>query len=140
MRRGVSTELTGEDAFKRALLLFGCAIVEVEDPRPRRPGLVVAVAHRKRDRLPGKVDLVDTASSISHDSTPAQTRCVERPPGTPSIRRHGQIASQLHDSKYVPLICQLIPRIIPACAAYTRPGPIASSDNGHIPASILARP
>jgi len=24
---------------------------------------------------------------------------VERPPGTPSIRRQGQIASQLHDSK-----------------------------------------
>jgi hypothetical protein len=27
---------------------------------------------------------------------------VERPPGTPSIIRHGQIASQLHDSKYAP--------------------------------------
>ena len=27
------------------------------------------------------------------------TPCVERPPGFPSIRRHGQIASQLQDSK-----------------------------------------
>ena len=47
-------------------------------------------------------------SSISHESTPMQTPCVERPPGAPSIRRHGQIASQLHDSKYVPRIRQLI--------------------------------
>ena len=28
-----------------------------------------------------------------------QTPWVERPPATPSIRRQGQIASQLHDSK-----------------------------------------
>jgi hypothetical protein len=27
---------------------------------------------------------------------------VERPPAVPSIRRHGQIASQLQASKYVP--------------------------------------
>ena len=40
-----------------------------------------------------------------------QTPCVDRPPGTPSMRRHGQIASQLHDSKYVPRIRQLIPYI-----------------------------
>jgi hypothetical protein len=29
---------------------------------------------------------------------------VERPPGSPSILRQGQIASQLHDSRYVPAI------------------------------------
>jgi hypothetical protein len=28
-----------------------------------------------------------------------QIPCVERPPGTPSIMRQGQIASQLQDSK-----------------------------------------
>jgi hypothetical protein len=28
---------------------------------------------------------------------------VERPPGMPSVMRHGQIGSQLHDSKYEPL-------------------------------------
>ena len=33
--------------------------------------------------------------------------CVERPPGRPPIVRQGQIASQLHDSKYSPAICQL---------------------------------
>jgi hypothetical protein len=32
---------------------------------------------------------------------------VERPPATPSMRLQGQIASQLHASKYVPLIAQL---------------------------------
>jgi hypothetical protein len=53
----------------------------------------------------------------------------------PSMRRHGQIASQLHDSKYAPLICQLIP----ACAGCTKPGTLASSEDDHIPASILAR-
>ena len=35
-----------------------------------------------------------------------QTPYVERPPGTPPIMRHGQIASQLHDSRYVPSIRQ----------------------------------
>lgn len=30
--------------------------------------------------------------------------CVERPPLTPEIIRQGQIASQLHDSKYEPRI------------------------------------
>ena len=34
--------------------------------------------------------------------------CVERPPGTPSTRRQGQIASQLQDSKYEPRIRQLM--------------------------------
>ena len=38
-------------------------------------------------------------SSISHERTPMHTPCVERPPGTPSMRRQGQIASQLHDSR-----------------------------------------
>jgi elongation factor P len=31
-----------------------------------------------------------------------QIPCVERPPGTPSIERQGQIGSQLHASRYVP--------------------------------------
>ena len=31
---------------------------------------------------------------------------VERPPLTPPTMRHGQIASQLQDSKYVPAIRQ----------------------------------
>src|SRR5438552_6080272 len=33
---------------------------------------------------------------------------VERPPATPSMRRHGQIGSQLHDSKYVPRTCHSV--------------------------------
>ena len=32
-----------------------------------------------------------------------QIPCVERPPGTPPTIRHGQIGSQMHDSKSVPL-------------------------------------
>jgi hypothetical protein len=36
---------------------------------------------------------------MTHDKTPMQIPCVERPPGCPSIRRQGQITSQLHDSK-----------------------------------------
>jgi hypothetical protein len=36
-----------------------------------------------------------------------QIPCVERPPATPSMRLQGQIASQLHASKYVPLIAHL---------------------------------
>ena len=39
-----------------------------------------------------------------------QTPWVERPSGFPSIFRHGQIGSQLHDSKYLPRILQLIVR------------------------------
>ena len=34
-----------------------------------------------------------------------QMPCVERPPAVPPIRRHGQIASQLHDSRYDPVSC-----------------------------------
>jgi hypothetical protein len=36
-----------------------------------------------------------------------QTPWVERPPAVPSMRRHGLIASQSHDSKYVPRLRQL---------------------------------
>jgi Glutathione S-transferase, N-terminal domain len=42
------------------------------------------------------------------------TPCVERPPETPSTRRQGQIASQLHDSKYVPRMRQLTAEVSPA--------------------------
>ncbi len=38
-------------------------------------------------------------SVIAHDSVPMQTPWVERPPWRPPIRRQGQIASQLHDSR-----------------------------------------
>ena len=45
-------------------------------------------------------------SSTDQERTPKQIPWVERPPGTPAIVRHGQIASQLHDSKYEPRTCQ----------------------------------
>jgi hypothetical protein len=35
--------------------------------------------------------------------TPKQIPFVDRPPATPPTMRHGQMASQLHDSKYEPL-------------------------------------
>ncbi len=38
-------------------------------------------------------------SATRQVSAPKQTPCVERPPGTPLIRRHGQIASQLQTSR-----------------------------------------
>src|SRR2546430_17363 len=48
-------------------------------------------------------------SSICQDSAPRQIPCVERPPWTPAIRRQGQTASQLQDSRYVPAIRQSAP-------------------------------
>ena len=63
--------------------------------RPNVRTIVVAYLAR------GPVSSVPSAapSSISHERTPRHSPCVERPPGTPLIRRQGQIASQLHDSK-----------------------------------------
>src|SRR5581483_7762109 len=49
-------------------------------------------------------------SSMTHERMPSHSPWVDRPPGTPLIRRHGQIASQLHDSKYVPRTLQLMRR------------------------------
>jgi hypothetical protein len=51
-----------------------------------------------------------------------QTPWVERPPATPSIRRQGHIAAQLHDSKYVPQIRQ-VNASAPSDAACTVSGP-----------------
>jgi hypothetical protein len=58
-----------------------------------------------------------------------QIPCVERPPATPSMRLQGQIASQLHASKYVPLIAQLT-----RVRAYTpSPLPRESPDSQRLP-------
>ena len=46
-------------------------------------------------------------SRICQERAPRQIPCVDRPPKTPSIRRQGQIASQLQDSRYVPEMRQL---------------------------------
>src|SRR5205814_983931 len=48
-------------------------------------------------------------SSIRQPSKPKHTPFVERPPRTPSTIRHGQIASQLHDSRYSPATRQSTP-------------------------------
>ena len=79
--------------------------------------------------------------------------CVERPPGTPSTRRQGQIASQLQDSKYVPRIRQLMaaspfpvamsacspgcvsPGTLPGAAATQIPRPTSTSASARANAS-----
>src|SRR3954454_18602121 len=54
-------------------------------------------------------------SSMRHASAPKHTPYVERPPWTPPTIRHGQIGSQLHDSKYAPEMDQLIRRTLERC-------------------------
>src|SRR5215216_1071319 len=41
-------------------------------------------------------------SFTNQESAPKHAPYVEAPPGRPPIERHGQMASQLHDSKYEP--------------------------------------
>ena len=92
------------DLFERTLLVCFCALVEVEHPAstvipPRRrcteSGQRDVQARRARCRQP-----LHRRSATK--SAPSQIPWVERPPGTPLIRRQGQMASQLHDSRYVP--------------------------------------
>src|SRR6516164_3921381 len=46
--------------------------------------------------------------STNHDNAPKHTPYVEGPPGRPPTLRHGQIASQLHPSKYEPATRQRV--------------------------------
>jgi hypothetical protein len=45
-------------------------------------------------------------SWMCHDKAPKHSPKLEDPPGRPPTLRHGQIASQLHPSKYEPRIRQ----------------------------------
>jgi len=65
------------------------------------PADAFAEAQRHLDSLTkppgslGRLEEIAARLAVLRDGTP----CVERPPGTPSMRRQGQMASQLHDSK-----------------------------------------
>ena len=61
VRLGVAAQTAGEDLLERRPLLVRCVGVEVEDPRPRRARLVVAVADCHRDRQARQIDLVHRA-------------------------------------------------------------------------------
>ena len=102
----LAAELAGEDRGERRPLLGGAALVDVDDEAPRRAWLVVVVADHERSREAAQVDSPACPSPTSHERTPKQIPCVERPPLTPPTIRQGQIASQLHDSKYAPLMRQ----------------------------------
>jgi hypothetical protein len=57
----VAAQLAGEDRFQRGALLSCGTRVEVEDPTPRSPRLVVAVAERECGRQPGEIDAISRA-------------------------------------------------------------------------------
>src|SRR4029079_18542015 len=51
----VAAEPAGEDGLERVALLHRTARVQIQDPRPRRPRLIVAVPAHQRDRQAGQV-------------------------------------------------------------------------------------
>src|SRR5207253_2336648 len=57
----VSAETAGEDPLQGLALIRARARVEVEDPGPWRPLLVIAVAGRQRDGLSGEVGVAGDA-------------------------------------------------------------------------------
>src|SRR5215211_539788 len=61
-------------------------------------------------------------SSKNHESTPKHSPYVEAPPGRPPIERHGQITSQLHDSKSEPRTSQSPKSIIAASCRLAETG------------------
>src|SRR6516164_9652352 len=79
-------------------------------------------------------------ASISHERAPRQSPCVERPPAAPPMRRHGQIASQLHDSKYEPRICQSGRAMYHKAMPYAAQDDVGSEARGRREPSQLAAP
>ena len=97
--RGVAAETTGEDPSSAARCSLVARASRYSTHVHGEPGLVVAVADGQRDREPGEVDVVHGAL-LDQPREHAHADPVRRAAaGTPSIRRQGQIASQLHDSK-----------------------------------------
>jgi len=61
VRDGITAELAAEDRLQCRPSLTCGVRVEVEDPAPRRPWFVVAVADRERDGQAGEVDIAGGA-------------------------------------------------------------------------------
>src|SRR6266508_1042085 len=61
-------------------------------------------------------------SSTNQESAPKHSPYVEVPPGRPPIDRHGQMASQLQDSKYEPRTSQSPKSIITASCRVAEAG------------------
>ena len=99
MPKGVAAQPAGEDTLERGALLLGGRGVEIQRPRPRRAGLVVAVAAGQRDRQPGKVCAVRFAvldQPRQHPHAHAVRGAPTRRAVDPAART---TASQLQDSK-----------------------------------------
>jgi hypothetical protein len=97
-----AAEPAGEDLLERLTLRPVAALVDEHRERPWRAFLIVAVARGDHDPSPARSIPSASPASIDQERAPSQIPCVERPPGRPSIRRHGHGASQLQDSRYVP--------------------------------------
>jgi hypothetical protein len=96
-------EAAEEDVRQRLALPFGAVGIDVQDDRPRRAQLVVVVHDRQRHFEAGHVDVADLPV-LDEPCERAVADAVGRAaPGRPSVMRHGQIGSQLQDSKYFPL-------------------------------------
>src|SRR3954451_15396063 len=88
-----AAEPTGEDGLQHVTLRHRSARVEIQDPCPRRPGLIVAVSARERDRQPGQVHsigraLLDPPRQHSHANSvrrPPAGHPVDPPAGTDRI-------------------------------------------------------
>jgi hypothetical protein len=98
-----AAELPEEDVGQRRALARLRLGVDVEDDRPRRGEFVVVVANDQHDLAAADVDLPNLPLLDEPGQRAEADAVVERPPGIPSVIRHGQIGSQLHDSKYEPL-------------------------------------
>src|SRR3954471_7003616 len=84
MPKGVAAQPAGEDALKRGALLVGCRGVEIQRPRPRRAGLVVAVAAGQCDRQPGKVGAMHCAL-LDQPRQHAHAHAVRGAPARPAV-------------------------------------------------------
>src|SRR6266540_4489584 len=77
-------------------------------------------------------------SSTNQESAPKHSPYVEVPPGRPPIDRHGQMASQLQDSKYEPRTSQSPKSIITASCRVAEAG-CHDPTTRNVPVSALTR-